>query len=207
MSYHAQKSTSQRSFGLLFVIGFHIVLIYGLASGLAGNVSTKISEVLQTKVVEEVKPDEVVEPPPPPPDTKIPPPDFVPPPLFDFVPDAPANTTAIQAVQHAVPPKVAEPTTLSKAKPTSKGLSRPEYPSASIRLGEEGLVGLQLYINEDGRVGEAKIASSSGFERLDDAAVKHAQRSWKFVPCMQGDKPVACWLPLNFRWKIEDAKK
>ena len=187
MSYHAQKSTGQRSFGLLFVIGFHIVLIYGLASGLAGNVSTKISEVLQTKVVEEVKPDEVVEPPPPPPDTKIPPPDFVPPPLFDFVPDAPANTTAIQAVQHAVPPKVAEPTTLSKAKPTSKGLSRPEYPSASIRLGEEGLVGLQLYINEDGRVGEAKIASSSGFERLDDAAVKETKKRF-IIPYIEESK-------------------
>ncbi|MES2825016.1 MAG: energy transducer TonB [Pseudomonadota bacterium] len=207
MSYHAQKSTGQRSFGLFFVIGFHIVLIYGLASGLAGNVSTKISEVLQTKVVEEIKPEEVVEPPPPPPDTKIPPPDFVPPPSFDFVPDAPANTTAIQAVQHTVAKPPAEPTTSTKAKPTGKGLSRPDYPAASIRLGEEGVVGLQLYINEEGRVAEAKIAASSGFERLDEAAVKHAQRSWKFVPCMQGDKPVACWLPLNFRWKIEDAKK
>ncbi|MES2676514.1 MAG: energy transducer TonB [Pseudomonadota bacterium] len=207
MSYHAQKSTGQRSFGLFFVIGFHIVLIYGLASGLAGNVSTKISEVLQTKVVEEIKPEEVVEPPPPPPDTKIPPPDFVPPPSFDFVPDAPANTTAIQAVQHTVAKPVAEPTTMSKAKSPTKGLSRPEYPSASIRLGEEGSVGLQLYLNEEGRVTEAKVAASSGFERLDESAVKHAQRSWKFIPCMQGDKPVACWHTIKFTFKIEDAKK
>ncbi len=208
MSYHAQKSAGQRSFGLLFVIVFHIVLIYGLASGLAGDLSSKVAEVLQTKVVEETKIEDVVEPPPPPPDTKIPPPDFVPPPSFDFVPDAPANSTAIQAVQHTAAPKqVAEPTTMTKAKPGPKGLSRPEYPPASTRLGEEGVVGLQLYIGADGKVADVKIASTSGFERLDEAAVKHAQRSWKFVPCMQGDKPVACWLPLNFRWKIEDAKK
>ncbi len=207
MSYHAQKSTGQRSFGLFFVIGFHILLIYGLASGLAGNVSTKISEVLQTKVVEEIKPDEVVEPPPPPPDTKIPPPDFVPPPSFDFVPDAPANSTAIVAVQSTTAKPVVEPSTITRPKQTKKGLSNPDYPQASIRLGEEGVVGVNLYITEDGRVAEAKLEKSSGFERLDEAVIKHVPRSWKFIPCMQGDKPVACWYPMNVRMKIEDAKK
>jgi periplasmic protein TonB len=206
MSYHAQKSTGQRSFGLLFVIVFHILLIYGLASGLAGDISSKVAEVLETKVVEEEKPEEVVEPPPPPPDTKIPPPDFVPPPQFDFVPDAPVNSTAIKAVQSTTA-KPVEQTAISRPKQTKKGLTNPDYPSASLRLGEEGVVGVNLYIGEDGRVIEAKLEKSSGFERLDEAVLKHVPRSWKFIPCMQGEKPVACWYPMNVRMKIEDAKK
>ena len=205
MSYHAKKSTGQKSFGFIFVVLFHIVLIWGFASGLAHRISDKIPEILKAEVVKE---EQVIEkePPPPPPDIKPPPPDFVPPPNLDFVPDAPVNNTAIVAVQKELPKAAPVPSALTKAKPAGKGLSRPEYPSASIRLGEEGVTGLNLYIGEDGKVVEAKVASTSGSERLDEAAVKHAQRSWKFVPCMQGDKPVPCWLPLNFRWKIEDAK-
>jgi periplasmic protein TonB len=206
MSYHETKSTGQRSFGLVFVIVFHIILIYGLASGLAGDLSSKVAEVLETKVVEEDKPPEVELPPPPPPDTKIPPPDFVPPPSFDFVPDAPAATTAIQQIQRDKPTPPVVEANMTKPKPAGKGLSRPPYPATSERLGEEGSVGLQLYINETGRVSEAKMISSSGFERLDEAAVKHATRSWKFVPCMKGDVPVACWHQMKFTFKIEDAK-
>jgi protein TonB len=96
---------------------------------------------------------------------------------------------------------------MTKPKAAGKGLSRPQYPREALRLGEEGVVGLNLYITEDGKVAQAQVANTSGSERLDQAAVSHAQRSWKFIPCMQGDKPVACWHQLNFRWKIEDADK
>lgn len=205
MSYHARKSASQRSAGLFFVVVFHILLIWGFASGLANKVAEKIPEILKAEVVKE---EQVVEkePPPPPPDIKPPPPDFVPPPSLDFVPDAPVNSTAIVAVQKEQPKPVPAPA-LTRARVPPKGLSRPEYPSASIRLGEEGSTGLNLYLNEEGRVTEAQVSASSGSERLDEAAVKHAQRSWKFIPCMQGDKPVACWHQIKFTWRIEDAKK
>jgi periplasmic protein TonB len=206
MSYHASKSTGQRSVGLVFVIVFHLILIYGLASGLGSQISSKVAEVLDTKVVEEDKPPEVELPPPPPPDTKIPPPDFVPPPSFDFVPDAPAATTAIQAVQRERPVVPVAPTTMTKPTPTKKGLSKPEYPAQSIRLGEEGVISVNMYISEDGRVADIKMEKSSGFERLDAAVLKHVPRSWKFNPCMQGDKPVGCWFPMNIRMKLEDAK-
>lgn len=204
MSYHAKKSTSQRSTGLIVVVVFHVILVWGLANGLAAKISDKIPEILKAEVVKEEIIKEV-EPPPPPPDIKPPPPDFVPPPSIDFVPDAPAPVNAIVAVQKEQPK--AQPSPMTKPKQTAKGLSKPEYPRDSIRLGEEGVTGLNLYITEDGKVAQAQVANSSGSERLDQAAVSHAQRSWKFVPCMQGDKPVACWHQLNFRWKIEDAKK
>jgi protein TonB len=174
---------------------------------LGAKISDNIPEILKAEVVKE----EVVidkEPPPPPPDIKPPPPDFVPPPQLDFAVDAPVNSTAIVNTQatKAAPAPVVE-AALTKPKPAGKGLSRAEYPAASIRAGEEGVVGLNLYILETGKVGEAKVATSSGFERLDEAARKHAERSWKFVPCMKGEVPTACWYQMNVRMKIEDEKK
>lgn len=203
MSYHAKKSAGQRSTGLIIVVVFHVLLIWGLAAGLDRNVVKNAIEILKADVKEEeIKKEEL--PPPPPPDVKPPPPDFVPPPSLDFVPDTPAPA-AIQNVQKTER-KVEAPVNQTKAKPGPKGLSRPEYPAASIRLGEAGTTGLNLFIGEDGRVSDAQVSSSSGSERLDEAAKKHAIRSWKFVPCMVGDKPVACWHPIKFTWKIEDAK-
>jgi len=102
--------------------------------------------------------------------------------------------------------KVEAPVNQTKAKAGPKGLSRPVYPNQSIRLGEAGTTGLNLFLNEEGRVSDAQVSSSSGSERLDEAAKNHALRSWKFIPCMVGDKPIACWHSIKFTWKLEDAK-
>lgn len=203
MSYHVKKSAGQRSTGLIIVVVFHVLLIWGLAAGLDRQIVKNAIEILKADVKEEEKKVEEL-PPPPPPDLKPPPPDFVPPPSLDFVPDAPAPQ-AIQNVQRTEK-KVEAPVNQTKAKPGPKGLSRPEYPAASIRLGETGSTGLNLYIGEDGKVLDAQISSSSGSERLDEAAKKHSIRSWKFIPCMVGDKPVPCWLPIKYTWKLEDSK-
>jgi protein TonB len=203
MSYHAKKSAGQRSTGLIIVVVFHALLIWGLAAGLDREIVKNAIEIIKADVKEEVVQKEEL-PPPPPPDVKPPPPDFVPPPSLDFVPDAPAPA-AIVAVQKEVK-KVEAPVNQTKAKAGPKGLSRPPYPNASIRLGEVGTTGLNLFLNEEGRVTDAQVSSSSGSERLDDAAKSHALRSWKFIPCMVGDKPIACWHPIKFTWKLEDAK-
>lgn len=201
MSYQNKKSTGERSVGLIFVVLFHVLLVWGLASGLAHDLTTKMADVIQTKVVEEAAPPDEVEPPPPPPDTKIPPPDFVPPPSFDFVPDA-GPTTAIQALSKEPPKEVAKIVTTTPKSP-AKGQPGLAYPQAAERAGEEGSTVMNLYVDENGRVADVKITTSSGFERLDEAAVKQARSKWKFTPCMQGDKPVGCWYPFKYTWKIQ----
>ena len=201
MSYHAQKTTGQRSTGLIVVVVLHIVLIYGLASGLVNNATKKVAEVLNAEVTDEAPP-EVELPPPPPPDIAPPPPDFVPPSLIDFVPDAPAAANAIKAVERTQA-KVEVNSTITRAKVPPKGFPEPEYPSASKRLAEEGTTLLNLYIGENGKVEQALVTTSSGFEKLDEAATKHALRSWKFIPCMQGDKPVACWQATKLKWQLK----
>jgi protein TonB len=81
-----------------------------------------------------------------------------------------------------------------------RGLSEPYYPAEVIRRGGEGTVLLSIYILADGRVGEVKLISSSGFTKLDDSAMREAKR-WRFIPGTSDGKPMAMWkqVPVTFR--------
>jgi protein TonB len=76
----------------------------------------------------------------------------------------------------------------------------PAYPASSKRLGETGTVLLRVVVDENGRPESINVTTSSGFERLDRAAID-AVRRWKFVPAKQGDRPVkaAVLVPLEFQ--------
>lgn len=57
----------------------------------------------------------------------------------------------------------------------------PIYPEMSRRLGEEGTVELAIGVLHDGSVHDLKIGRSSGYPRLDAAALA-AARTWRFNP-------------------------
>ncbi|CAM5789355.1 energy transducer TonB [Castellaniella caeni] len=57
----------------------------------------------------------------------------------------------------------------------------PAYPRLSQRRGEQGRVVLRVLISPEGRVAHVKVQKSSGYERLDDAAVL-AMQSARFRP-------------------------
>jgi len=65
----------------------------------------------------------------------------------------------------------------------------PTYPALSRRLNEQGVVVLQVTLSEDGAVAEAQVQSSSGFARLDDAALT-AVRSWHCTAPTRIGQPV-----------------
>lgn len=77
---------------------------------------------------------------------------------------------------------------------------KPPYPSLSRRLGEEGVVLLRVHVTATGMPERIQLAKSSGFERLDEAALQ-AVSSWKFVPARQGKISVAAWVqvPVSFQ--------
>jgi protein TonB len=81
-----------------------------------------------------------------------------------------------------------------------RGLSEPFYPPGEIRQGHEGTVVLSLHILADGRVGEVKLQSSSGYPKLDESAMREAKR-WRFVPGTSDGSPLAMWkqVPITFR--------
>jgi len=65
----------------------------------------------------------------------------------------------------------------------------PNYPALSRRLNEQGVVVLQVTLNEDGAVAAARVQSSSGFVRLDTAALV-AVRSWHCTLPTRNGQPV-----------------
>jgi len=77
--------------------------------------------------------------------------------------------------------------------------SAPAYPPASRRLGEEGAVVLRVELDESGRVAAARVATSSGHARLDEAALA-AVRGWRCVPPTHHGRParVVAVQPFNF---------
>jgi periplasmic protein TonB len=75
----------------------------------------------------------------------------------------------------------------------------PVYPRKSRYLGEEGRVLLKVRVSESGDAMEVSLHRSSGFKRLDRAALDAVQQ-WKFIPARQGRKQVMAWVvvPLEF---------
>ena len=76
---------------------------------------------------------------------------------------------------------------------------KPAYPPLSRRLREEGKVVLRVLIDTDGSAARAEIRSSSGYERLDQAALQTVLR-WRYVPARRNGLPEAMWfdIPVNF---------
>ena len=69
----------------------------------------------------------------------------------------------------------------------------PAYPSISRRMGEQGKVLLRVHVEASGLPSSVEVRTSSGSERLDQAALE-AVRRWKFVPAKQGDKAVPAYV-------------
>lgn len=67
--------------------------------------------------------------------------------------------------------------------------SPPRYPMESRRKREEGTVVLRLLIDSEGRVADISVAESSGFTRLDQAALQ-AIRKWRWQPTIRNGQPV-----------------
>lgn len=62
------------------------------------------------------------------------------------------------------------------------------YPAASRSQGEQGKVELRLCYDENGRVRESSLQTSSGFPRLDEAAVRMG-RLYRYKPVVVDGAP------------------
>jgi periplasmic protein TonB len=82
----------------------------------------------------------------------------------------------------------------------------PPYPAAQIRLRQEGNTGLAICIDRNGRVSSATLASSSGSDKLDEAALKWV-RSSRFKPAtLDGAPQPVCGHSVVYEWRLEDAR-
>lgn len=115
---------------------------------------------------------------------------------------APASLAPIAAPVAAMPAPVApsqSPVELPSSDADYLQNPKPAYPAMSKRLGEQGKVVLRVLISVDGAAQQAEIRQSSGYQRLDQAALATAQR-WRYLPGKRGGVPEAMWfsVPINF---------
>jgi protein TonB len=88
------------------------------------------------------------------------------------------------AIQYRVPPDIS-------------------YPNASKRLGESGLVIVSVLVDPEGLPREVQVAQSSGFERLDRAAVAGVQRA-RFQPYLENGRALAGWARIPVPFTLEN---
>lgn len=103
------------------------------------------------------------------------------------------------------PAPVAAPPVLPSAEPPRFDLAylenpSPRYPPISRRTGEKGRVVLRVRVTSDGTVEALNVQQSSGFTRLDEAALE-AVRRWRFAPARSGGQAVSgiALVPIDFQ--------
>lgn len=117
---------------------------------------------------------------------------------------APAAITSVAAslATATTAPSPPSPPTLVEARFDADYLRNPApvYPPMSRRRGEQGKVLVLVAVTPGGRPGEVSLRQSSGYPRLDEAALK-AVRAWRFVPARRGETAVATSVvvPITFR--------
>ena len=114
-------------------------------------------------------------------------------------PAAPVAAPPVE-IKPAPPAPAAEPLVQPRFDADYLKNPAPNYPPLSRRMGEEGKVILRVLVNPQGSADSVEIRTSSGSQRLDDAAV-NTVKHWKFIPAKRGDTAVqsAVLVPIIFK--------
>ena len=117
----------------------------------------------------------------------------------DYVAPAPPPKPAPLIEAPAMPLPAGPVTMSSELSVACPERSAPPYPAQSRRLGETGIVILRVELSETGHVAVPKVQSSSGYVRLDEAALA-AVRTWRCTPSTRNGQPVraVALQPFNF---------
>ncbi|WP_374669031.1 energy transducer TonB [Ramlibacter sp.] len=112
---------------------------------------------------------------------------------------APPITAPVTAAAPPAPPPPPPRVELPSSDADYLQNPRPPYPPLSVRRGEQGQVVIRVLIGADGSAQQAEVRRSSGFERLDQAALQTVLK-WRYIPGKRGGVPEAMWfnVPLNF---------
>lgn len=205
----------ERAAGLAFVLALHAAVLWGLwqhrlipspqeALTLFVNfIAPPAPEIIppapkpQPKPIEKPKPRQIVAETP-----VVAPSDHVAPPP----PPQPAPVIAPpEPVAPAAPPLPLGPVTLAgELSVACPQRAAPGYPPTSRRLGEEGIVVLRVELDEQGKVCAARVSSSSGFARLDTAALD-AVRTWQCNPAQRAGRPVRSVALQPFKFILQES--
>lgn len=205
MPMHTSTGSTPRRTGLFIVVaGLHVLIVYGLM--VATGVVTQPAFVTPIEAV--FIPDATTEPEP---EMKIKPEIEQPVAVDEPVPEiqfeeavtppsdvpVPASATAISGSQQQGAP--------AQDLKTANRID-PIYPPASRRAGEEGTVRLKVLVDTSGRASNVSVTQTSGFPRLDQAAVE-AVRKWRFVAATDGTNKIQAYTQVAVTFKLTQAEQ
>jgi protein TonB len=208
---HPKQISWERYMGVMLVLMLHAAVLYGLWSYKLIP-TPKETVTLFVNLINPERP-KVVEPPkPPPPKPRhlTPPPPKPPPEPPQVVSTAPI----VQPAEPVAPPPPLEPVAEQAPVPVPPVVLRdelsvscpvrspPVYPLYSRQIREQGRVVLRVELDEQGHISGAKVETSSGSPRLDEAAL-NAVKEWRCAAPRRDGVPVraVALQPFNFRLK------
>lgn len=212
LAVRTSLAAPSRGIGLAATIALHAVLIAALLSyapvrKAMRNAAPIIVSLISPPVVE--KPIEPPKPLPQRPNAKpIPQPVApVPMPLVDIPAPATFQTIAPSEEKPAPEAPAPGPVTPLPVSPPSFNAAyldnpAPVYPPLSRRSSEQGRAILRVLVTANGTAEAVELRTSSGFPRLDQAAIDTVKR-WRFVPARQGDRAVAAWVLVPITFSLE----
>jgi protein TonB len=181
------------------VIGIHILVIYGLAATMGVVKVPQFAAPLEAVFI----PEETKSEPEPPAPTVKPEIDQAMP-TETPMPEVQFDEPVVAPVENTAPSENAIAATTAAAPAQDLKTSNrvePSYPPASRRAGEEGTVRLKVLVDEKGRPKDVAVAMSSGFARLDEAAMQ-AVRKWRFVAATDGTNAISAWTQVAITFRL-----
>jgi protein TonB len=187
------------------VAAIHVAVLLAIMRSM--GIGTKVD--LPKPMISEIFPDKpVVDDPPPLPNPDLRPSDsrVAPPELTDvaFEQDviSPPDEIVIGGPTEVVQPPVRVEVVGVRQDPRSP-LSKPPYSARMIREGNQGTIEIEVYVLPNGRVGDARVVKSTGFEELDLAAMAEAKRHWRLLPATRDGVPFEQWYRLRVSFRLD----
>ncbi len=118
--------------------------------------------------------------------------------------EKPSNPTESKSHEPVEESVKAAPATQEVIEPPKFGVAylnnpAPEYPKMARRSGQEGRVILKVLVAENGKPEKVVLATSSGYEALDQAAIE-AVKQWSFIPAKRNNQAMSAsvLVPVKF---------
>jgi protein TonB len=208
---NTQARAEKRPLGALgrmsFVVGMHVALLFVLARSF-NLVPTTVFDKGVGVVIDETTPPEV---PPPPPDPQFERHEVVLVPRetpIDTESDPERTITEPQRPERSVEGTGGSaevvPVVVNVRQDPRRPLTQPPYPPFDQRMGNEGSVDIEIYVLPNGRVGDARVIRSSGFDRMDQSALDEARRRWRLQPATRDGEPFAQWHRLRVTFQLRN---
>ncbi|MFO1334225.1 MAG: energy transducer TonB [Piscinibacter sp.] len=218
-----ELAPAQRHAAVAAILALHAAAGWGLLQVDAVRSAVAEAAPLFVDLIAPPAPEAPAEPPPPPPQpiTKTAPP---PAPLIAAAPaptPAPPAFVAPEPPPEPAPPAPPEPVVVAVAPPAPPASAAPApprelpasaiqyldppapvYPRASRRNAEAGLVVVRVFVGVDGVPRQLQLLHSSGFARLDEAALEGVRQA-RFKPPTENGRAISGWARIPIPFELE----